>query len=330
MKMRWILAAALLVIAAVLGVMFSGLLNGPPAPAPSAPRAVAAVTAPAPATAADDPKSALLRFMRAGIGGEEQGVFANTYLADEAAAAEAHALLGVGFAEGKWTAALAAAFKLPDTSSSVARDIEFAAKEIAGAAVSIDGDTAQVVMNPSTTISMRREQGAWKVDFFKTQRAMEGAYDKEVVAAAAARVQIYEGMIAEVKAGKYADEETASAELEKRLAKAPDASPNAEKARRSAALADIANIKTALSIFEVDVGRYPTTEEGLAALLKAPQALSGEWRGPYLAKAPLDKWGHDYIYLMPGTDDPTSYDLSSAGPDGIPGTDDDITKTTKE
>ena len=103
-----------------------------------------------------------------------------------------------------------------------------------------------------------------------------------------------------------------------------------ETARRGGTISDISNIKTALGIFETDCGRFPTTEEGLAALMQSPSAdLQGKGHWPYLEKFPTDKWGHEYIYVCPGTDDPTSYDLSSAGPNGVPGDEDDILKNTE-
>jgi general secretion pathway protein G len=267
--------------------------------------------------------------MRAGMSGDETAVFDNTYLVNEEASAEAHALMGVSIAEEKWRAALAAAFKLPGLSS-VSQDIEEAAKAIAAATVTVNGDTAEVVMNPGTTIGMMRDKGVWKVDFYKTQRGIEGPFNKDAVAAAAARAKIYNDMTAELKAGKYASEAAASSELDARLAKAPDLSPRAVQANRGMTISDIKNIKTALAVFEVDVGRFPTTAEGLAALLKCPKGLGATWQGPYLEKMPTDRWGHDYVYVMPGTDDPTAYDLISAGPDGELGTADDIKKNTEK
>lgn len=97
-----------------------------------------------------------------------------------------------------------------------------------------------------------------------------------------------------------------------------------EQARVSAAKADIyANIATALKLYELDNGAFPTTEEGLNALLvKPPSAIN--WNGPYLEKKPVDPWGREYKYKSPGEHRP-DYDLYSVGRDGQPGTADDIT-----
>jgi general secretion pathway protein G len=75
------------------------------------------------------------------------------------------------------------------------------------------------------------------------------------------------------------------------------------------------NIASALDLFYLDAGRYPTSEEGLAALVRPPGGVSA-WNGPYLKSnaAPRDPWGHDYIYRAPGQSGP--YDIGSLGPDG--------------
>jgi general secretion pathway protein G len=93
------------------------------------------------------------------------------------------------------------------------------------------------------------------------------------------------------------------------------------EAKITAAKADIAVMGAVLETFNHDCGHYPTTSEGIAALLQAPPALQG-WRGPYLDKLPMDPWGRPYVYQSPGTHNPTSFDLSSLGPDGIPSADD--------
>jgi general secretion pathway protein G len=89
-----------------------------------------------------------------------------------------------------------------------------------------------------------------------------------------------------------------------------------EQAKIAATKTDIANIETALDMFETDNGRFPTSEEGLGALLQQPSSLAG-WHGPYLKKGmPQDQWQKPYIYQYPGTHNPNGYDLYSFGPDG--------------
>jgi len=89
------------------------------------------------------------------------------------------------------------------------------------------------------------------------------------------------------------------------------------KSKVKAAKAQIEMLSTALDSFKLDTGRYPTTEEGLKALVENP-GIPG-WDGPYLKKkkVPKDPWGHDYIYRCPGEHD--TYDLLSYGADGQPG-----------
>lgn len=94
-----------------------------------------------------------------------------------------------------------------------------------------------------------------------------------------------------------------------------------EQAKISAAATDISNIDTAMDAFEIDTGRYPTSDEGLAALLTAPGNVKA-WKGPYLKKIPMDPWGNAYVYRYPGQNHTNGYDLSSYGPDGREGTDD--------
>ncbi|WP_034921004.1 type II secretion system major pseudopilin GspG, partial [Candidatus Accumulibacter vicinus] len=73
----------------------------------------------------------------------------------------------------------------------------------------------------------------------------------------------------------------------------------------------------ALDTYRLDVGHYPTTEEGLNALLTRP-ANATRWNGPYLQKAvPLDPWGRAYLYRSPGTTG--DFDIVSYGKDGQPG-----------
>ena len=89
------------------------------------------------------------------------------------------------------------------------------------------------------------------------------------------------------------------------------------KARSQAARAQIELLSTALDTLRLDVGRYPTTEEGLDSLVRKPSGLE-RWDGPYLKKeVPLDPWGKPYLYRSPGEHGP--FDLLSYGADGTPG-----------
>jgi general secretion pathway protein G len=94
-----------------------------------------------------------------------------------------------------------------------------------------------------------------------------------------------------------------------------------EKAKVRATRAQIELLGTALDTFRLDVGRYPTTQEGLPALRTRPFGLD-RWDGPYLKKeVPNDPWGRPYQYRSPGQSG--SYDLFSYGADGSPGGDGD-------
>ena len=93
-------------------------------------------------------------------------------------------------------------------------------------------------------------------------------------------------------------------------------------------LAELANLSNALENFEIDTGRYPTTAEGLDALVHRPPDTPN-WAHKYLDEIPLDKWGHPFIYRSPGRKRPDSFDLSSPGKDGIPDTPDDISLDTR-
>jgi general secretion pathway protein G len=88
------------------------------------------------------------------------------------------------------------------------------------------------------------------------------------------------------------------------------------------------SMKTPLVTYRLHMGSYPTTDEGLQALVTAPANKADRWRGPYVAegtKVPiLDPWGEPYQYRYPGVHNKDGYDLWSKGPDRTDGTDDDI------
>jgi general secretion pathway protein G len=105
----------------------------------------------------------------------------------------------------------------------------------------------------------------------------------------------------------------------------PKFTRRSQQARITGARAEIANLELSLDMFEIDVGRYPTTEEGLIALIEEPSGVN-DWGGSYLKSkdVPLDPWGGEYAYRCPGQHNTEGYDLHSYGPDGQDGGGDDI------
>ena len=93
-----------------------------------------------------------------------------------------------------------------------------------------------------------------------------------------------------------------------------------EKAKADAAKIEISQIGQALDLYKLEVGRYPTTQEGLQALIAAPSGVSN-WNGPYWKKqsVPKDPWGNEYKYTSPGSKTP--YEILSYGADGKEGGD---------
>ncbi|MCZ2153345.1 MAG: type II secretion system major pseudopilin GspG [Bryobacterales bacterium] len=102
---------------------------------------------------------------------------------------------------------------------------------------------------------------------------------------------------------------------------APQLLNQGDKARVTKAKADIAGLKTALTMYKLDTGVFPTTEQGLKALEVAPAGVKN-WNGPYLQEALVnDPWGNPYDYRYPGQrgNEP---DILSYGADGQPGGED--------
>ena len=91
-----------------------------------------------------------------------------------------------------------------------------------------------------------------------------------------------------------------------------------EKAKADAARIEIGQIGQALDLFKLEVGRYPTSQEGLQALISAPPGITN-WNGPYWKRStlPKDPWGNEYKYSAPGQHGP--YDIMSYGADGKEG-----------
>jgi general secretion pathway protein G len=85
-------------------------------------------------------------------------------------------------------------------------------------------------------------------------------------------------------------------------------------------------LKPSLNLFRIHMGNFPTSAEGLQALVTTPGTKNEKWNGPYIegGKVPQDPWGEPYQYAFPGTRNKDSYDLWSKGPDKQSGTPDDI------
>jgi general secretion pathway protein G len=98
----------------------------------------------------------------------------------------------------------------------------------------------------------------------------------------------------------------------------PNLIGRSEKAKSQAAAMQIERLGTVLDTFRLDVGRYPTTQEGLQVLVQRPMGVD-RWDGPYLNKGvPKDPWDRPYLYRSPG-EAGRPYDLYSLGADGAPG-----------
>ena len=99
-----------------------------------------------------------------------------------------------------------------------------------------------------------------------------------------------------------------------------------EKAKRVKAKMDIATLETALKMYKLDNGVYPSTEQGLQSLVEMPETgiVPKNWRkGGYIEKnrVPKDPWGNEFVYISPGAHG--DFDLISYGLDGVPGGEDE-------
>jgi general secretion pathway protein G len=97
-----------------------------------------------------------------------------------------------------------------------------------------------------------------------------------------------------------------------------------DDAKKSNAISTITTFANQLEMYNADTGKFPTADQGLAALISNPG--ENKWNGPYLrnqAKVPNDPWGGPYLYKQPG-ENGRDYDIVSPGPDGQVGTNDDI------
>jgi len=103
---------------------------------------------------------------------------------------------------------------------------------------------------------------------------------------------------------------------------APKFLKSGEEAKVTTTKVQMKNIEQALKLYKLHNSFYPTTEQGLRALVEKPETepIPKNWKGPYLDKVPKDAWGNDFIYVSDGK----HFTLVSPGPDGEEGTEDDL------
>jgi len=107
----------------------------------------------------------------------------------------------------------------------------------------------------------------------------------------------------------------------------PRLAGRSEQAKIAIAQADInSNIGMGLKLYELDNGNYPSSSQGLSALMTRPSSspVARNWSGPYLEQMRDDPWGSPYQYKCPGSHNPNGYDLYTVGKDGQEGTKDDV------
>ncbi|MFP4380545.1 MAG: type II secretion system major pseudopilin GspG [Candidatus Sumerlaeia bacterium] len=109
----------------------------------------------------------------------------------------------------------------------------------------------------------------------------------------------------------------------------PNLVGKSQKAKISATKQQIANFATALQMYEAAIGEFPSTDQGLNALVEKPSDVSEDDWSEFMLEIPKDSWGQEYQYTYPG-EHGRYYDLISAGPDKQFGTEDDITNYKKD
>lgn len=93
-----------------------------------------------------------------------------------------------------------------------------------------------------------------------------------------------------------------------------------DEAKVARVQSDINVMESALERYRLDMGRYPEEEEGLAVLVTEPETEeASDWKGPYLKRLQKDPWKNDYVYVVPGENNPASFDIFSYGANGEEG-----------
>jgi type II secretion system protein G len=283
---------------------------------------------------ANDPKRVLCTYLVALADGNEKVVFDNLYLANEDAAKEAHAILGDAMAKMRLNSAILKVFRqISDAPTIFGTTRDQLADLMDRTPISVSGDTAWIAVSfsepPRHYYCLTRDQGVWKVHAWKTQRMATGPFDQQKIASANARILIVNEVVPLILAGKFATYDDYRNDAVKRSATGQPATVR-PALKRQTAIAGLAAIQAAIETFKKDCARYPTSSEGLDALILCPKGLESRWHGPYFETPLSDPWNQDFVYRFPGTVDKSTFDLISPGVDGLLGDDDDITRATKQ
>jgi general secretion pathway protein G len=186
---------------------------------------------------------------------------------------------------------------------------------LAKAAPQVQGDRATVETAVTGKHELVRKNGKWLVDYAASDGFLGGtAATKKMTDQNAPMAALWRAVAADVRAHKFASRDAATAERARREAALAAPAPRATPAQVQVARDDCATLTAAVRTFEVDMGRLPTAEEGLARLANASPAR-------YISAIPQDPWGGAYVYRVVNN---RSFEVFSAGPDGRPGTEDDI------
>jgi type II secretion system protein G len=205
------------------------------------------------------------------------------------------------------------------------------ARDLQGAVATIHADRAELKLSSGVVTLFVLRDGLWQVDFVGTFRLGKHAIpDQTMVDAEVAKGHIYEDLAADVRAHRYRTFAAATTAFDERMRALPSAqtdTPNVVALETNATQLQLVALRGSLVDFFSDNGRFPTTEEGLDALQRAPLALKGTWKGPYWKDTLKDPWGNPIVYENPGVTGKMDFAklvMYSIGPDGKKGTADDI------
>jgi len=257
-------------------------------------------------SAADEVKAIFTKYLEALVETRIEEAASLTYVPDEAAKRKTVIYLSALRREKLWDLGLAEAlkYKMPDLTLSADEK-----KQLETVTATIDGDTAHLPFGRDI-FRFIREKGVWRVDFLKSMEPHIRGVSEQEWDAVALGVKIQAQIIVDAKAGKFKNGAEAYDELQNRIA-AAGAERLVPGVRREMTIKYMTWVKNGLEAFKMELGRYPTTAEGLA-LVEQRYAFHE-----------VDGWEREFIYSSPGKNG-KPYDLSSAGFDGKPGTADDI------